>query len=156
MSDKSAIIEVGFELPVSAARAYQAWTRAEEVRQWWGGWPADQAPEMTFEARPGGDWRFAMRFEQGTQWVSGQVTRLEPGSRLEFTFAWEGADFGPTPVVVSFGDLPGGASRIELSHDQSAGGIACAEGWSWSLEGLRDWLSAELEREREKPASKQT
>jgi uncharacterized protein YndB with AHSA1/START domain len=111
---------------------------------------------MVFEARTGGAWRFAMNMGEQTLWVSGYVLELEPPHLLRFDFAWEGQEELPTPVTLRFVDLPDGGSRLELVHDQTAGGSACSEGWSWSLGCLRDYLEAELEPESPKHASNAT
>jgi len=153
MSDTSDIIEVQLELPGGAEAAFHAWTNAEEVRKWWGGWPAGGAPEMRFDAEQGGAWRFAMCLGETTQWVFGEVTEVNAPHTLRFSFAWEGNPAPETPVVLGFEDLPEGGTRLTLTHDQSTGGKACVEGWSWSLNCLRDYLVAQLEPKSPKPAS---
>lgn len=143
MSDtNSALIDVAVTLTVSSHEAYQAWVDPLIAAQWWGGWPAGKAPEMTFEAHPGGNWRFAMAFDDQEQWVGGKVLSLDPGKQVVLDFAWEGAEEPMTPVTLSFRDLPEGGSTLTLHHDQSAGGNACADGWNWSLGCLREYFAA--------------
>ena len=153
MSDNSAIIEVQIDLPGTAEAAFLAWTNASEVQRWWGGWPDGEAPEMQFDAKPGGKWRFAMCLGEATQWVSGEVIDVDAPRTLRFSFAWEGDPAPETPVVLGFEDLPEGGARLTLKHDQSLGGNACEEGWSWSLNCLKDHLLAQLEPDSSKPVS---
>lgn len=153
MTESDPVIRVSVELAASAERVFQAWTDPDQVRQWWGGWALDTAPDMLFEPRVGGTWRFAMAFDGRTSWVTGIVTELDPGRRLRFTFAWEGGEALPTPVLLEFQGLEGGGSRLRLTHDQSTGGSACAEGWNWSLGCLADHLGGQLEPSSVNPRS---
>lgn len=68
-------------------RVWQAWTDAEQVRQWWG--PKHYtSPSAAIDLRVGGKYLFSMRapVEQGGQesYVAGVYTRIEPLRLLEF------------------------------------------------------------------------
>ena len=140
MTDNT-LISMRRALPASAARAFAAWTDADVVRQWWGGWEAGTAPAMTSDLRVGGAWRFAMNFDGKTQWVSGTYLEVdEAAKRVVFDFTWEGGEQPKTPVTLVFVDQADGTCELQLDHDQSAGGNACEEGWGWSIGCLADLL----------------
>lgn len=143
-TDPQTLIRVSLVVPASRSVVWQAWTDPQWVAQWWGGWPAGEAPAMTFEPEVGGSWRFAMKLEGGVQWVGGRVTQLEAPGLLGLTFAWEGSENPATPVKIALVEEGAGQTRVELVHDQSLGGNACAEGWSWSLACLKGWLETQL------------
>ena len=143
-ADPQALIRVSLVVPAGRAAVWEAWTDARLAGQWWGGWPVGEAPPMTFEAKVGGSWRFAMKLEGGVQWVGGRVTQLDAPGLLGLTFAWEGAGDPATPVKIALVEEAPDRTRVELVHDQSLGGNACAEGWGWSLGCLRGWLETQL------------
>lgn len=138
------MIQVGTVVPGNLDSVWRAWTDPEQVARWWGGWPAGAAPAMDFQGIVGGRWRFAMALGDKTQWVGGHITELVAPHRLGLTFAWEGVEpeQPATPVTVELSEAGPGEVRVELVHDQSLGGNACADGWSWSLECLRAFLAA--------------
>ena len=138
--ESEALIRVSVDVRGDVATVWHAWTDPAIVAQWWGGWAAGAAPEMVFEARIGGQWRFAMDFDGQVQWVGGHITQLERPGLLGLTFAWEGADAPATPLKVALSAGKPGYTKVELVHDQSLGGNACADGWNWSLACLRAFL----------------
>lgn len=151
--EPDAQIHVAIEVQSDLDTVWSAWTDPAIVARWWGGWLPGKAPAMTFESELGGAWRFAMELESHVQWVGGHVTQLERPHQLGLTFAWEGADAPATPVKLAFSEPHPGRVRIELIHDQSLGGNACADGWSWSLACLKAHLEADLESESPKAGS---
>jgi uncharacterized protein YndB with AHSA1/START domain len=95
---------------------WEAMTKAEHVRQWWGG-PGFTNPVCDMDVRPGGLWHHVMRFPDGRElemkFVFLEVERLE---RL----AWQHADHGtrkqgpPTShTTVTLEDL-GGKTRCTI------------------------------------------
>jgi uncharacterized protein YndB with AHSA1/START domain len=63
------------------------------------------------DPRPGGPFRATL---DGGPTLAGDVVEVEPGVRLVFTFGWD-----PHPGVP---DLPAGASRVEVTLTDEAGG----------------------------------
>jgi uncharacterized protein YndB with AHSA1/START domain len=134
------ILSVRRSIKCSAAKAFDAWTQPELVRQWWGAWASGEAPAMEIEPAVGAPFRFGMTLGANVQWVFGEITAVQRPSRLEFTFVFEDADAPPTPVVLEFKDSSDGTCEVSLVHDQTNGGIACEEGWAWSLDCLANFL----------------
>jgi uncharacterized protein YndB with AHSA1/START domain len=83
----------------SPDRVFQAWTRPDALRQWWcpDGW---QPAEIDVDLRVGGRYRFAMSRPGEGRYVAvhGCFLDVQPGSRLVYTWQWDGAftDMGET------------------------------------------------------------
>lgn len=76
-----------FDAP--AALVYRAYTEPELVARWWGG--QDPTEVSKLEARVGGQWRFAQRGEDGSEYgFHGVFHALTPGEGLVYTYEFEG------------------------------------------------------------------
>jgi uncharacterized protein YndB with AHSA1/START domain len=131
-------------------KVWRAWTTPEAVVRWLGPrhWPAI---EVHAEVRPGGAWRACLKSEASEEllWQSGRYLVVTPPERLEFTFAWEGANHedGPgvqTHVAVALEVLPSGGTRMHfiqtgLVSQNSIDGHA--GGWNSTFDRLADFLA---------------
>lgn len=81
------------------ARVFEAWTRPELVRRWWG--PGGfTLPVCEIDLRPGGAYRFVMRGPDGAEFpVTGVYHEVAPPERLVFTDGVELPD-GRSPVAI--------------------------------------------------------
>ena len=76
---------------------FEAMTRPEHVRQWWGRLGEGYSvPVCEIDLRPGGAWRFVNRHPQGDAVFYGEYREITPPSRLVFTEIYE-----PYPDSVS-------------------------------------------------------
>lgn len=87
----------------------------EEIGQWW---PLDkfsflgEGTVITMEPRKGG--RFYERTPDGREYVIGEVTRYEPGTRLTYTWNHEN-DAGTTEIDIRF-TPQGSSTRVDIAH----------------------------------------
>jgi uncharacterized protein YndB with AHSA1/START domain len=69
---------------------FEAMTRPEHVRRWWGGLGEGYSvPVCEIDLRPGGRWRFVNRHPKGEVAFSGKYLEIVPPSRLVFTEVME-------------------------------------------------------------------
>jgi uncharacterized protein YndB with AHSA1/START domain len=123
------------EIPVreTAARVYQAWVSADELRSWF----VEQA-DVSIEA---GTYLFWGRYQPDAPQrdaVNQQILVAEPGQRLRFDWRVAGVE---TTVDVRIDQRPA-ATRVVVEHEwipESDAAIIEAF-WSLSLENLRGWL----------------
>ena len=99
---KEMTFERTYAAPVDVV--WQAWTRPEMLREWWGP-EKTSVPECEIDLRVGGDLRIvmeageAMGKYQGTRWpMAGTFTAIEPEARLVYDArSWtEGEEDGTT------------------------------------------------------------
>jgi len=77
---------------------FEAMTRPEHVRRWWGNLGAGYSvPVCEIDLRPEGRWRFVNRHPKGEAAFSGKYLEIVPPSRLVFT---EGMEPYPEPGSV--------------------------------------------------------
>ena len=136
---------------------WNAWTRPEEVKKWWG--PKDfTAPHISMDPRPGGKYVFCMRGAgpdgvEKDYWSTGTYQEVVPLEKIVCTdsFADEkgkvvpathygmGADFPRELLVtVTYEDL-GCKTRMTLRHEGLPEGNMkemARQGWSTSFDKL--------------------
>lgn len=144
------IYTVYIEAP--AARVWDAITTSEFTNQY--GYGGDTEVDLT----PGGVYRNLTSpgmkaLGMGDVAVSGEVLAVEPGSRLQITWApaWY-PDAAPTTVTWELTEFEGPLTKVVLTHDVSAnpelgrevaGGGEPTQGgggWPWILAGLKTVL----------------
>ena len=134
------------------ALVFEAMTRPEHVRRWWGclgdGY---SVPVCEIDLRPGGAWRFVNRHPNGEAAFHGEYREIDPPSRVVFTEIFEPF---PDAVSVVTAELTeeGGKTRLtatvrypspEVRNMVMATGMATGAGISYDR--LED-LVAELQR----------
>ncbi len=127
-----------FEAP--AERVFGLLTEPTELAKWWG--PRGfSTPEVRFDLRVGGSYRFTMQPPEGESFhLSGEFLEIRAPSGLRFTFRWE----EPTPddretLVELHLDSLGGRTKVTLTQE----GFATEErvelhrgGWADSFDKL--------------------
>lgn len=120
-------------------RVYEAWTKPELLRQWWGPRPVTcSAAEM--DVRAGGAYRIGNELPDGSVlWISGVFEVVEPPHRL--VYSWEidrGASRERSRVTVRFEPRDDGTEVIVVHEqiDSEATRIDHEKGWKGCLEGL--------------------
>ncbi len=121
-----------------AARVFEAWTRPEHLRRWWG--PRNvECTAAEVELRVGGRYRLANKFPDGRiVWISGEFEEIERPHKLVYT--WHlGSETAPVErVTVRFQSLPAGTEVIVI-HERIPDVRTRAgheQGWQGCLEGL--------------------
>jgi uncharacterized protein YndB with AHSA1/START domain len=97
---------------------FRAWTDPDEMKKWYcpEGGTVDAAES---ELRVGGRYRVAMRMPSGLHVATGVYRRIDPPSRLVFTWRWEegeGPKEGETLVTLEFYER-GEATELVLIHE---------------------------------------
>jgi len=99
----------------SAARVFEAWTRPEHLRRWWG--PAGvQCTAAEVDLRVGGGYRIANRLPSGdVVWISGVFEQVEPPRLLVYTWQTAASASGSERVTVRFRDA-GDGTEVVVVH----------------------------------------
>lgn len=80
------------------AKVWEAMTKPEHVRKWWGG-PGFSNPVCEMDLRPGGRWHHVMRFPDGHELVLDFVfLEINAPSRLVWQHVDHGKRKGPPPT----------------------------------------------------------
>jgi uncharacterized protein YndB with AHSA1/START domain len=120
-SDREIQLTRLFDAP--RALVFEAMTRPEHVRQWWGRLgDGYSVPECDIDLRPGGRWRFVNLTPKGIRVVfSGEYREVKPPDRLVFTEIFEegpgaspSAD-GEASVVTTVFSEEHGKTRITVT-----------------------------------------
>jgi uncharacterized protein YndB with AHSA1/START domain len=130
----------------SAQRVFQAWTRPEELRKWWGP-KLTKCMDAEVDLRVGGTYRIANQFPDGrVVWISGEFERIEAPHQLVYT--WRiGQEQNPETlerVTVRF-EPREGATEVIVIHERIANRATRdghQQGWDGCLDGLFRFLSA--------------
>jgi uncharacterized protein YndB with AHSA1/START domain len=97
-SDREIAMTRVFDAP--RALVFEAWTTPEHVSQWMLGPEGWSMPVCEIDLRPGGDWHFVWRREDGSEMeMRGTYQEITPPERLMTTESW-GGDWPETIVTV--------------------------------------------------------
>jgi uncharacterized protein YndB with AHSA1/START domain len=127
----------------SPERVFEAWTRPEFLRQWWG--PANvTCPEAEVDLRVGGRYRIANQFPDGkVLWIEGEFEVVQPPNKLIYSWL-----IGENPsherVTVTFEPREAGATEVVIVHERITDAAARdrhEHGWLGCLDGLGELLS---------------
>ena len=135
----------------SREKVFDAWTRPESLRTWWGLTEGYSTPIVEVDLRVGGRYRLGMSppDEDQIHTVGGGFEQVLPPEKLVYTWAWEAEDdqAGPTQqatrVTVEFFDRDG-LTELVLTHELFPDEETSQQhrtGWSSMLERLETVLS---------------
>jgi len=124
---------------------FKMWLDPKHVMQWWG--PKHHpATRITWDARPGGQWRNCLRsVETGKElWHHGVFHEVVPPERLVFSFVWEEEGERGVENIVTITLADQGPRTLLTLHQapfQSAGECdGHGEGWGSSFDRLSLFL----------------
>jgi uncharacterized protein YndB with AHSA1/START domain len=148
-ADSSLLLVVRRKIAATPERLFDAWTRAEELQQWWG--PENVtciAAEV--DLRVGGAYRIANEFPDGrVLWISGEFMRIERPHHLEYTWRAGCVNAPLERVSVRF-VRRGGQTEVIVTHahivDEPTR-ARHAEGWRGCLAGVENYLQRAVARE---------
>lgn len=122
----------------SPERVFDAWTRPEELRKWWGP-HAVICTAAEVDLRVGGRYRLANQFPDGkVLWISGEYEIVERPVRLAYTWLVESRGGEPERVAVSFEARDAG-TLVVVNHERIADPATRErheQGWIGCLDGL--------------------
>ncbi len=114
-SDLEIVMERVFDAPRELV--FKVWTEAEHVKRWWG---CNESKLVVCEAdvRPGGQWRYVMRTNDGSEFpFKGEYRELNPPERLVQTSIYDVEPYNAEEslVTVVFEDLGGKTKIVETT-----------------------------------------
>lgn len=126
----------------SPERLFDAWTRPEQLVEWWG--PrgvACIAPSV--DLRVGGRYRIGNRMPDGSEiWIVGVFEAVERPHRLTYTWRLEGHAGDDERVTVRF-ESHGTDTEVSVTHERIANEASRdqhALGWRDCLDGLARFI----------------
>ncbi|HEY7964859.1 MAG TPA: SRPBCC domain-containing protein [Steroidobacteraceae bacterium] len=125
-------------------RVFDAWTRPEELRRWWG--PNGLVcTEAHVDLRVGGRYRIANLFPDGkVVWICGEYEVIEPPARLVYSWRIEPRGGADERVSVNFEACAEG-TLVVVTHERIADQVVRdrhEQGWRGCLDGLARVLDA--------------
>ena len=105
--------EIATERVINAPpeRVFQAFTDPELIPQWWGR-RQDTTTVDKLDVREGGEWRFVADGPDGKTAFRGTYRVIDPPSKLEQTFEWEGMPGHVVVETATFEDLGDGRTKV--------------------------------------------
>lgn len=126
-------------------RVWQAWTRSEGLRAWFGV-PEGEVISTLVEPRPGGAWNAVIQSEGRTYELIGRWVEIDSPHHGTVMYQWRGDEalgLGITRLRIRLGLLRKGGTRIILVHDRfpdPAWALQHVRPWTSNLERLGRWL----------------
>jgi uncharacterized protein YndB with AHSA1/START domain len=135
----------------SKDRVFQAWTKQELLKQWWG--PEGFTTTIDrMDVVEGGAYRFIMQAPNGANHIiGGKYMAIIPNEKLVFTWKWEhegtGKEQEDTVVTIEFVQQ-GTGTELVVTHENFSTKEEAenhTNGWSSSLEGsLKKYLEQHI------------
>jgi uncharacterized protein YndB with AHSA1/START domain len=98
-TDREIVITRTFDAP--RALVFEAWTKPEHVRHWWG-WRTSTMITCEADVRPGGSWRYVTREENGMEVpFTGVYQEVTPPERVVHTEIYDIEPFNQGDPAVS-------------------------------------------------------
>jgi uncharacterized protein YndB with AHSA1/START domain len=134
----SATLIVRRLIKASPEKLFAAWTRPEQLMQWWGP-QGVQCSAAEIDLRAGGAYRIANRFSDGTLvWIAGRFELVEPPARLVYSWKLE-TQTGPAERVTVRFEPRNGSTEVIVTHERIADEATRAgheSGWAGCLDKL--------------------
>jgi uncharacterized protein YndB with AHSA1/START domain len=131
-------------------RVFDAWTRPETIRQWFGP-EGFTTPLVRTDPKPGGPYEIHMEGPkpcegevQRTSAVTGSYTKVNPYDLLQFTWAATWSPEDVSLVTIHLRDVEGG-TELRLLHERFSSESSCkghTAGWAGALVKLAHLLEA--------------
>ena len=132
-------LRIASTIKAPRAKVFAAFTTPAILAKWFAPGTRNALPEV-LDVRPGGKFRIVMQGEEDAPTAIGEYREVIDGSKLVFTWGWDGDPSQPTLVTVTFGDVAGG-TEVVLVHERFATAETCEhhrQGW----QAIMDKLSA--------------
>lgn len=138
MSQSTLELVVRRTIRASPERIFEAWTRPEQLRAWWG--PAGMTCDAAeVDLRIGGEYRLANKAADGSVvWIVGTFERIERPTELAYTWRLEPGPDRIERVTVSLRER-GDQTEVIVTHERivdARSKDAHQAGWHGCLDGL--------------------
>jgi uncharacterized protein YndB with AHSA1/START domain len=142
-ADASLVLVVRRTIAATPERLFDAWTRPEQLRQWWG--PARvTCTAAEIDLRAGGSYRIANQFPDGrVVWISGEFLCIERPRELGYTWRLSSQPEPHERVTVRF-DRRGAHTEVIVTHERirhAADRERHEQGWTGCLQGLDTFIA---------------
>jgi uncharacterized protein YndB with AHSA1/START domain len=148
--DTGISLELTRVIRASKQRVFDAWTRPETIRQWFGPEGYTTLP-VKADSKPGGAYEIKMEGaalapseELRRASVSGMYTKVDPYDLVQFTWAATWAPDEASLVTIHLRDVDGG-TELRLVHERFASEISCkahSAGWTGAMVKFAKLLEA--------------
>jgi uncharacterized protein YndB with AHSA1/START domain len=123
-------------------RVFEAWTKADQIRRWWGPGPVT-CLGAEVDLRVGGAYRIGNQLPDGTvMWITGVFELVSPPREL--VYSWSTAPDAPSSERVTVRFEPReGATEVTIVHERIPNGTSRdqhQQGWFGCLDGLERYL----------------
>jgi|SRR5450631_3630298 len=133
------VLVVRRRIEADVRRLFEAWTRPEHLRSWWGP-KFVRCSEAEVDLRVGGRYRIVNELPDGTRIViGGAFTAVEAPRRLVYTWTVTPGDGEPELVTVCFDPLDDAITEVVVTHERIASPRlreSHQAGWDGCLDGL--------------------
>lgn len=130
-------------LKAAPEKVYEAWTKPEQMTQWWGGASGPKTPIAETDLRVGGRFRVQFWGEKDEHHsVSGIYREVVPNRKLSFSWAWQTTPERESLVTIELNPVTDG-TMLTLTHEQFFSEQARDDhgrGWNMSLDRLEAFL----------------
>jgi uncharacterized protein YndB with AHSA1/START domain len=142
-ADASLVLVVRRTIAAAPERLFDAWTRPEQLRQWWG--PAGvTCTAAEIDLRPGGSYRIANQFPGGrVLWISGEFFCIERPRELGYTWRL-GSQHEPYERVTVRFERRGPHTEVIVTHERIRDVTdreRHEQGWAGCLQGLDAYIA---------------
>lgn len=139
------ILVVRRRIEADARRLFEAWTRPEHLRSWWGP-KSVRCSDAEVDLRVGGRYRIVNDLRDGTQIViGGAFTAVEAPRRLVYTWTVTPGNDEPELVTVRFVPIDDAITEVVVTHERIASPRlrdSHQVGWDGCLDGLAAYVKA--------------
>ena len=138
------VLVVRRTIRASAERIFEAWTRPEHLRAWWGPRPVT-CSGAEVDLRVGGRYRIDNALPDGkTLVIEGTFRAIEPPHKLVYTWRM-GAEASESSLVTVRFEARGDATEVVVVHESipsEAARRSHEDGWNGCLDGLETFVTA--------------
>jgi uncharacterized protein YndB with AHSA1/START domain len=142
----SLVLVVRRKINATAGRLFEAWTRPEQLRSWWGPRPV-RCVEAQVNLRVGGHYRIVNAVPNGVDIViTGVFARIDAPRKL--VYSWNVSPGGGEPelVTVRFDRIDDVSTEVIVTHERIGNPRlrdSHRAGWEGCLIGLDSYLSVD-------------
>jgi uncharacterized protein YndB with AHSA1/START domain len=138
------VLVVRRTINATARRLFEAWTRPEQLRSWWGPRPV-RCVDAQVDLRVGGHYRIVNEIPNGVDVViTGVFTQIDEPRKLVYSWSVSPGGGQPELVTVRFDRIDDVTTEVIVSHERIAGPRrrdSHQAGWEGCLVGLATYLS---------------